>query len=259
MDRNQHSSKLEREKEWYKSNGRLSDHPLNSSLFYSSARNNFNYIFPKNIMAKSLNMALSDKPESKILLAPLGSGDDLSYLKGKGRKLTGIDISPDALGEVSDRDVDKLEGDMSNMNMFPEGSFDVVVTPLFFHHYILHGFDPFSHELFRVLKPGGTFISLEPSLFNPISLFARTGKRIFGNITGQVEDEGPFIPQKLVNSLRRAGFVKPKVLGAGFCHNRIPIPLARVCNSISKPFLNIFPFNIMCWMCVFTARKPFNN
>lgn len=251
-----HTIKLEREKAWYRHHEHRSDHPLNANWLFSWQQNAFNYGFPKSIMANALNHALEGRTATKILIAPLGRGEDLPYLRGPGRSLIGIDISPEALAEVVDNDVQKYEADLSDIRQFPNESFDAVCIPLFFHHFIRTGFDPFLRESYRLLKPGGVLISLEPSLFYPLSWITRSAKTMFGNITGQVEDEGPFIPRRLVAALLRSGFTDSRVLGAGLAHNRTPIPLARIINFVTRPLLNMFPLNHMCWMCVYTGRKP---
>lgn len=250
------SDKLEREKEWYRNHGHQAAHPLNSGLFFSSTRNDFNYILPKTRMAARVDAALAGKTESRILIAPVGRGEDLPFVRGPGRQVTGVDISPEALGQIADPDLIKVEGDVSDLNAFGDATFDVVIIPLFFHHYVKQGFEPFVKEAFRVLKPGGKLISLEPSSLNPFSLIARTGKRVFGNITGHVEDEAPFAPMRLARCFRRCGFIDTRIVGAGFAHNRTPIAVARIFNALTRPLLDLFPFNHFCWMCVFTGRKP---
>lgn len=250
------TEKLEREKEWYRHHGHQGSHPLNSGWFFSDARNEFNYVFPKRRMAAAVDAALAGKTQSRILIAPVGRGDDLPFVSGPGRQLTAVDISPEALSQVTDPGVIKLEGDLAHLSALDDGTFDIVLIPLVFHHYVKQGFDPFVLEAFRLLKPGGSLISLEPSSLNPFSLVARLGKRVFGNITGHVEDEAPFAPIRLVSSFRRCGFADARVLGAGFSHNRIPIAAARFLNVLTRPLLDLFPFNHLCWMCLFTGRKP---
>jgi SAM-dependent methyltransferase len=250
------AEKRDRERDWYRSHGHQTSHPLNSTWLYSPSRNDYNYIFPKTRMAQAVDEALAGKTPSHILVAPLGRGEDLAYVKRPGRRITGVDTSPEALQAVTDPEIAKLEGDLADLRALETATFDVVLIPLIFHHYVRQGFDPFVREAYRLLKPGGSLISLEPSSLNPMSLAARMGKSIFGNITGQVEDEAPFPPARLARSFRRCGLTEVRIRGAGFAHNRVPIPLAKAINALSRPVLDLFPFNHLAWMCVFTGRKP---
>jgi len=213
-------------------------------------------MFPKQVMARELERALAGISAPRVLVAPLGRGEDLPFLRAPGRILSGIDVSPEAMAEVTDGDVDKREGDMADMKCYPDETFDAVVVSLFFHHYVRQGFDPFVREALRVLKPGGALISLEPNSLFPPSWPMRWGRALFGEVTGQLEDEAPFPPFRLAASLRRSGFAQVRTLGAGLCHNRTPIPIARAFNAVTAPLLGFFPLSHICWMCVFTARKP---
>ncbi|MDD5638793.1 MAG: class I SAM-dependent methyltransferase, partial [Candidatus Pacebacteria bacterium] len=201
--RNNYREKLKREKNWYINSGFNKKHFLNSRLFYSPERNRFNYVFPKKQFFKFVAQIIdSSKIENpRILIAPIGNGDDIRYMEYFTNDIYGIDISEEAIAKISSN-IKKYSGDISNMYMFTDDFFDIIISPLFFHHYIEFGFDNFLKEMHRVLKPNGHFFSLEPSIFYPITWVTLFGKKIFGNITGCIEDERAFIPSKLSNSMK---------------------------------------------------------
>jgi SAM-dependent methyltransferase len=251
-----YNEKVNREKQWYTEHKFQPGHLLNSKLFYTQERSNFNYAFPKKQLAKIVSqIARTHKlVDPKMLIAPLGTGDDIKYFRYISKNIYGIDISEVAINRVMDEDVKKYVGDMKNMNMFSNAQFDIVLIPLFFHHFLKFGFDEFLREAYRVLKPGGFIFALEPSVLHPMSWITRTAKMIFGNITGQVEDEAPFIPSKLVTAMKRCGFQEVNVCGASFSHNRIPIWLAKINNVITYPLLKMPGVKYFAWMCIFYGR-----
>lgn len=253
---NKYSDKLEEEKQWYTQHAFQRNHFLNSKLFFSEERNRFNYLFPKRQLSNLVNEVIKagnlDNPT--MLIAPIGAGEDVQYFRNMTDKISGIDVSEEAINRIAGKDINKYVGDMQAMNMFPADFFDIVITPLFFHHY-KDSFLVFLKEIYRVLRPGGYFFSLEPSLFCPACWITIPMKRIFGNITGQVEGEGPFITFRLSSAMKRAGFCNVKVFGASFSHNRMPIWLARIINVITYPFLKIPFLKHFSWLCVFYGEK----
>ena len=252
-----YDDKLDRERQWYIQSTFKPDHFLNSSLFFSPERNMFNYIFPKIIFYNHIRSVVhsSGSASSSILVAPVGNGDDLKYLRPISDDLYGIDISEEAIDQISDGTVKKSVGDMSNMSMFTTNQFDIVVVPLFFHHFLNFGFESFLSELHRVLKPGGHFFSLEPNSLYPISWLSFCAKKLVGNITGAVEDEAPFVPFRLSRAMTNCGFREVRTYGASFTHNRIPICLAKINNTLTFPLLRLPFFRYIAWMCVFHGIK----
>jgi SAM-dependent methyltransferase len=140
------------------------------------------------------------------------------------------------------------------MYQFNDNIFDVVYVSLFFHHFI-GKFDMFLNEIYRVLKPGGYIFILEPSILYPFSWITRSLKTIIGNITGQVEDEAPFLPLRMILALKRCKYKCVSLCGASYSHNRFPIPLQNFINKITKFILYIPIINNFCWMCIFSAKK----
>jgi SAM-dependent methyltransferase len=107
----------------------------------------------------------------KLLIAPCGSGADHQYLSPHARTIYGIDLSPLALKNCP-ASMEVKAGDILESG-YPDGMFDVVASPLFFHHVEKIGFDPYLKEFFRVLKERGSIIILEPSLWYPLNILRR--------------------------------------------------------------------------------------
>jgi SAM-dependent methyltransferase len=254
---NEYEDKLKREREWHTGQAFKAKHFLNRTIFYSPERNAFNYVFPKKCLSvlikRSIKSEMPDNPS--ILLAPIGTGDDLKYIRDISNNISGIDISDEAVGAVAGDDLKKYVGDIKDMAMIPDASFDIVVASLFFHHFVNFNFDPYLNEMNRVLKPGGYLFSLEPSSLNPFVWATKIAKALFGNITGTVEDEAPFYPPRLADAMERCGFCNVRIIGAGFAHNRVPIIAAKILNVATYPLLMMPVIKYFCWMCVFGGRK----
>lgn len=254
---NSYEDKINREKEWHTKPAFRAKHFLNSRLFYSPERNAFNYIFPRKRLALSMGAIIKTNGLSKpsVLIAPIGTGNDIQYIRHLSENITGIDISQEAIAKITDYSIEKHVGDMKNMSMFPDNRFDIVLVPLFFHHFVKIGFDPFLEEAYRVLKPNGYLLSLEPSSFHPISWITWCVKKLVGNITGLVEGEMAFNPLILASTMRHCGFHDVQVFGASFSHNRIPIWVSYINNIVMFPFLKLPFVKYFAWMCLFQGRK----
>lgn len=254
---NDYEKKLDRERRWYTEKTFKADHFLNSRLFYSPERNAFNYVFPKRRFADLVcKVARSSKLDSpRVLVAPIGTGDDLKYIRHLSDDISGIDISEEAVAKIEDNKVKTHVGDARDMNMFPTDHFDMVLAPLFFHHFVRFGFDDFLREMYRVLKPGGHFFSLEPNSLNPMCWLTRLMRKVVGNISGSVSDEAPFAPFRLSRAMKRCGFREVRIYGASFSHNRVPICLARIINVATFPLLRFPLTKYFAWMCLFCGKK----
>jgi len=140
---------------------------------------------------------------------------------------------------------------------YPDAYFDIIASPLFFHHYTINfGFNPFLKEFFRLLKPEGVLIILDFSIYYPLFSITRLIKKVFRNPFGEVEDEEPFRPKFMIESLRRNGFVNINQQGATFNHSFFFISLQKIINRITEPLLNKWPFKLFAFMVLFLAEKP---
>ena len=209
----------------------------------------------KNQMTQLINQHLKNKKVKRLLIAPCGNGNDYKYLKQFGEEIYGIDIASIATKQCPHNMIVKTADILESG--YPDAYFDIIASPLFFHHYTINvGFNPFLKEFFRLLKPEGVLIILDFSVYYPIFSITRLVKKIFKNPLSEVEDEEPFRPKVMIDSLRRNGFVKVHLQGATFNHNLFFIPLQKIINKITEPLLNKWPFKLFAFMVLFLAEKP---
>jgi SAM-dependent methyltransferase len=253
-----YQEKLEREREIYIQRDFQARHLLNSRLFFSVERNEFNYSFARTQMARLAGQlaARNGCSQPKVLVAPVGAGFDLPFLEPVSGDLTGLDISAEAIASILQPGRTKLiVGDLKRMDMFETGCFDLVITSLFYHHFTGFGYDDFLRETLRVLRPGGYLVALEPSALHPVHWLTWLGRRIFGNITGTVVDEAPLRPARLVAAMRHCGFRDVRVSAASFSHHRLPVWIAKINNVVTQPFANVPLARGWAWTCLFHGRK----
>ena len=257
MKKLNYSKKKEMEKAWHKQTSdvkhSLISRILHHPVFYKPERNSFNYIFPKEQMAEVVQSHLKGKKIDKLLIAPCGKGNDLKYLDNFANQVYGIDLSPITIKKCPTTMKVKV-GDILDIK-YPNETFDIIASPLFFHHLLNIGFEPFLNEFYRIMKKKGKFIILEPSVWYPLNIITRPIKRVFGNPFGEVEDEAPFHPGLMLKSLKSAGFTKIEMRAATFSHCSFYIPLAKTVNFLTKLFLNFWPLKYFAWMVVYYSEK----
>ncbi|MFX1502145.1 MAG: class I SAM-dependent methyltransferase [Promethearchaeota archaeon] len=255
MNNNNYEEKKKRELAYYKSKEKrtLISKLLHIPIFYDSKRDFYNYNFLKEQMVKLINNHLEKKKVKNLLIAPCGTGIDYKYLSRFAYSIYGIDLSPIAIKKCPNEMIIKV-GDILKSG-YSEEMFDLIASPLFFHHILKFGFDGFLKEFYRILKSGGKLIILEPSVFYPVNAITRPIKKIFHNPFDEVEDEGAFRPKLMIDALKRNNFINLEMQAASFSHVSFFIPLSKIINKITKPLLDRWPFKIFAWYILYWAEK----
>jgi len=110
-------------------------------------------------------------PGCDVLCLASGGGQQGPILAAAGANVTVLDFSARQLAQdrlVADRDglsIHLVEGDMANLGMFPNDSFDLVVHPV--ANTYVPEIRPVWAEAFRVLRPGGSLVAgfINPFVF----------------------------------------------------------------------------------------------
>jgi SAM-dependent methyltransferase len=99
----------------------------------------------------------------KTLCLACGGGQQGPILAAAGAQVTVFDNSPAQLGrdrEVAERDhldIETIEGDMADLSVFPDNTFDLIFHPV--SNLFAPRLQPVWNEAYRVLKPGGSLLA----------------------------------------------------------------------------------------------------
>jgi len=123
----------------------------------------------------SFNPYIEAANEKKVLDAGAGTGRVSLKLAKAGAHVTALDISPDMLGLLEQKDdtIKTVIGDMENMP-FEDESFDMVFSSMAMVH--LKKVDHFLDECYRVLKDDGIMVLLNIHYRKPQVLYDEKGK-----------------------------------------------------------------------------------
>ena len=140
-------------------------------------------------------------------LADLGCGSGVftDLLRQQGYVPVGLDISPKliALGRAKYPAIDFLEGDVEHLP-FESESLDGVLLSGLLHHLP----DPArcAAEVFRVLRPGGSFAAFDPNRMNPFMYLYRDRTSPLYSPVGVTENERPVLAREIAATFKDAGF-----------------------------------------------------
>lgn len=133
-----------------------------------------------------------------------GSGVFTHHLQEQGYCPVGLDISPKliALAQEKYPGIQFLEGDVEALP-FPSASLDAVLLSGLVHHLP----DPArcAAEVFRVLRPGGSFVAFDPNRMNPFMYLYRDRSSPLYSSVGVTENERPILASQITSVFRSAG------------------------------------------------------
>jgi ubiquinone/menaquinone biosynthesis C-methylase UbiE len=151
-------------------------------------------------------MRLADmRPGARIADLGCGSGVFTDLLRSLGYNAVGLDISPKliALGRAKYPGVEFIEGDVEELP-FADASLDGVLLSGLVHHLP----DPSrcAGEVFRVLKPGGSFVAFDPNRMNPFMYLYRDRSSPLYSSVGVTANERPVLAHQIAAVFRKSGF-----------------------------------------------------
>lgn len=122
-----------------------------------------------------LSPYIASAKDKKVLDAGAGTGRLSVKLHKSGADVTSLDISPEMLHILGEKnsDIETVEGDMEQMP-FENDSFDMVFSTLALVH--LKKIEPFMDEVYRVLKNDGIFVLVNIHYRKPLILNDGHGK-----------------------------------------------------------------------------------
>src|ERR1700730_8575736 len=134
-----------------------------------------------------------------------GSGGFTHFLHNTGYDAGGVGIRSKVIAPCRAKypNVEFHEGDVEHLP-FATGSLDGVLLSGLVHHLP----DPArcADEVFRVLKPGGSFVAFDPNRMNPFMYLYRDRSSPFYSSVGVTENERPVLAQQIAAVFRRSGF-----------------------------------------------------
>ena len=193
----------------------------------------------------------------------IGGGKDESHIvKNLCKSITIVNISKAEINEATSfypKSTLFLVGDVEKFS-FDKNTFDVILCKSILHHLNI---DIVLNNVKKILRPKGKiFISLEPSLLNPIAYIGRT----FFPTNIHTPFERPFVIYKFRRKLKRFGFIEENFECFCLFSHLFPIfaKYSLVNNlrwlvdfilTIEKYFLKTF-FREFCWYFSAIYTKP---
>jgi ubiquinone/menaquinone biosynthesis C-methylase UbiE len=133
-----------------------------------------------------------------------GSGVFSDVLQRRGYACTGVDLSPKLIAIARSKfpALEFIEGDVERLP-FSDASFDGVLLSGLVHH--LPDPSACAAELFRILKPGGTFMAFDPNRMNPFMYLYRDRSSPLYSPVGATPNERPVMAHEIAAAFRQVG------------------------------------------------------
>jgi ubiquinone/menaquinone biosynthesis C-methylase UbiE len=232
-------------------------HPVTETLSYE-----FDYEDKAEEYFRSL---LGDVNQKAILDIGSGHGNCALSLAKRGAHVTSIDISPELIEGCRKRAAaNGLVAQFMVMNAcaleFADTSFDIVIAARTVHH--LPDIAEFCREAYRVLKPGGILLFMEPQKYNP---FVEIGRNfVKRGPEWRTATEHPLVPSDLHLVKTVFGDMETKefefltsaclafmTLGMG----RVASAAMKLMRPLDNLIRNVPMFRPLYWQVVVIARR----
>jgi SAM-dependent methyltransferase len=147
-----------------------------------------------------------------LTIADVGSaaGVSAALFAAQGAKVLGIEIAPELVAQAKNlwRDyaerIDFTVGDAESLDL-PDASLDAVFFGGVLHH--IPQLDQVYAEAYRVLRPGGKLVAIEPNRLDFLELIEWGVADLRGKLT---PNEYPVDPQLMKKDLKATGFVRSR-------------------------------------------------
>jgi SAM-dependent methyltransferase len=177
----------------------------------------------------------------------LGGGDALSVgcgwhpgrhlLPSPAWRLVAADIDPErARHVVATGEADEgLQGAAGELDMLPDGAFDVVLHRLVLHHVAYAGpLEPCLAEARRLLRPGGALVAIEPNVLHPVgAALAAANRAGLGVRVHGTPDDIPLSPRRLAAAARAVG-LEPELHAVTYSWRRLPVRAQRAVGALDR-------------------------
>lgn len=200
----------------------LSMDPTEYRTIYTVEDRHWWYVGMRGITLALLDETYSRRTDLHILDAGSGTGAAMGYLARYG-PVTGIDLSPLALGYCRERGLRRLSQASVTALPFPAASFDLVTSFDVLYHRAVGDYHHALREFHRVLRPGGRVLLRLPAY-----------DRLRGRHDVIIHTARRFSAPVLDTSLHETGFVVERLTYA----NTILLPLA-LARRLLEPWLTV--------------------